>query len=70
VIVEESGEYRVTIHEGRGPHSDDATVIFRSPDEGRTMAFYYRCTPPQPGTVVAVWRPDGSLIAYSSGPTR
>jgi hypothetical protein len=68
--MEASSEYRVTLHRGRRPDSPDATVIFRDVDEGAARAFYRRCLPPQPGVVIAVWRPDGSMIAFATGPTR
>jgi hypothetical protein len=63
--MEESGEYRVTRHRGRGPDSKDAKVVFSHRDEDPAMAFYRCCIPPRPGIVVAVWRPDGSLIAFA-----
>jgi hypothetical protein len=63
----ESGEYRVTRHYGHDPDSPDAKVIFSHRDEAPVTAYYRSCLPPQPGYVVAVWRPDGSLIAFTSG---
>jgi hypothetical protein len=62
--MEESGEYRVTqhrYHQGRGPDSPDAKVIFSHRDEAPVTAYYRTCLPPLPGTVIAAWRPDGSL---------
>lgn len=66
--MQESGEYRVTRHKGRGPDSKNAKVIYSHLDEGPAMRAYRSSVPPKPGYVVAVWRPDGSLIAFSSGP--
>ena len=33
------------------------------------MRTYRKSVPPKSGYVIAVWRPDGSLIASTSGPT-
>ena len=30
---------------------------------------FYERTPPAPGYILALWRPDGTLIAYSDGAT-
>jgi hypothetical protein len=57
----------VTSHQGCDPDSEDVTVIFRHENEYQTMAFYRVCIPPLPGTVIAVWRLDGSLITFTSG---
>src|SRR3954447_15022298 len=68
--MEESGEYRVTRHKGRGPDSQDAKVIFRHLDEDPARKFYERHLPPNPGIVLALWKPDGSLIAHTEGGRR
>jgi hypothetical protein len=68
--MQESGEYRVTRHKGRGPDSEDAKVIFSHLDEDPARKFYERRLPPNPGTVLALWKPDGSLIAHSEGGRR
>jgi hypothetical protein len=68
--MQESGEYRVTRHKGRGPDSEDAKVIFSHLDEDPARKFYERRLPPNPGTVLAFWKPDGSLIAHSEGGRR
>lgn len=65
--MQESGEYRVTRHKGRGPDSKDAKVIYSHLDEGPAMRAYRKHLPPLPGTVIALWRPDGSLIAFTTG---
>src|SRR3954471_6943684 len=68
--MEESGEYRVTRHKGRGPDSKDAKVIFSHLDEDPARRFHERHLPPAPGVVLALWKPDGSLIAHSEGGRR
>jgi hypothetical protein len=68
--MEESGEYRVTRHKGRGPDSKDAKVIFSHLDEDPARKFYERHLPPAPGIVLALWKPDGLLIAHSEGGRR
>ena len=65
--MEESSEYRVTRHKGSGPDSKDAKVIFSHLDEDPARKFYERHLPPTSGTVLALWKPDGSLIAHSEG---
>lgn len=68
--MQESGEYRVTRHKGRGPDSKDAKVIFSHLDEDPARRFYERHLPPAPGVVLALWKPDGSLIAHTEGGRR
>jgi hypothetical protein len=65
--MEESGEYRVTRSKGRGPGRKIRRVIFRHLDEAPARRFYER-TPPADGYIIALWRPDGTLIASTSGP--
>ena len=65
----ESGKYRVTRSKGRGPGSKIRKVIFRHPDEASARRFYER-TPPVPGYIIALWRPDGTLIACTNGLAR
>jgi hypothetical protein len=66
-VVEESGEYRVTRSKARGPVRSPK-VIFRHLDEAPARRFYKRIRPVD-GYIIALWRPDGSLIACTSGPT-
>src|SRR3954465_8061121 len=66
--MKESGKYRVTHHLGRGPDIEDAEVIFSYPDEEPARRFYQRHLPPRVGYVLALWRPDDSLIASTIGP--
>jgi len=61
-----SGEYRVTRHKGHGPNSKYAKVFYSHLDEAPAMRTYRKSVPPRPGYVVAVWRPDGSLIAFTA----
>ena len=65
--MEPSGEYRVTRHKGRGPDSKYAKVFYSHLDEAPAMRTYRKSVPPKSGYVVAVWRPDGSLIAFTPG---
>ena len=68
--MKDSGKYRVTHHLGRELNSKDAEVIFSHPDEEPARRFYRRHLPPRVGYVLALWRPDGSLIASTIGPQR
>jgi hypothetical protein len=68
--MKDSGKYRVTHHLGRGPNKEDAKVIFSHRDEEPARRFYQRHLPPRVGSVLALWRPDGSLITFTSGPQR
>jgi hypothetical protein len=45
-------------------------VIFSYPDEEPARRFYQRHLPPRVGYVLALWRPDDSLIASTIGPQR
>jgi hypothetical protein len=65
--MEPSDEYRVTRHKGRGPDSKNAKVFYSHLDEAPAMRTYRKSVPPKPGYVVAIWRPDGSLIACTPG---
>jgi hypothetical protein len=65
--MEESGDYRVTRSKGRGPGRKIRRVIFRHLDEAPARRFYER-TPPADGYIIALWRPDGTLIASTNGP--
>ena len=64
--MEESGEYRVTRSKGRGPGRKIRKVIFQHLDEASARRFYKR-TPPADGYIIALWRPDGTLIASTNG---
>jgi hypothetical protein len=63
--MEESEEFRVTRHKGQGPESKDTRVIFHHLDEEPAQRFYDE-TPPKPGYAIALWHPDGGLIAFTS----
>jgi hypothetical protein len=65
--MEPSGEYRVTRHKGRGPNSKNAKVFYSHLDEAPAMRTYRKSVPPKSGYVVAIWRPDGSLIDFTAG---
>ena len=67
--IEESGEYRVTRSKGWGPGRKIRKVIFRHLDEAPARRFYKR-TPAAPGYIIALWRPDGTLIACTNGLAR
>ena len=64
--MEESGEYRVTRSKGRESGRKIRKVIFRHLDEAPARRFYER-TPPADGYIIALWRPDGTLIACTNG---
>ena len=68
--MKDSGKYRVTHHLGREPDKEDAKVIFSHRDEEPARRFYQRHLPPRVGYVLALWRPDGTLIASTIGPQR
>src|SRR4051795_4077099 len=68
--MKDSGKYRITHHLGRRPDSEDAEVIFSYPDEEPARRFYQRHLPPRVRYVLALWRPDGTLIASTIGPQR
>ena len=59
-------EYRVTRSKGWGP---GRKMIFQHLDEAPARRFYER-TPPAPGYIIALWRPDGTLIACTNGLTQ
>ena len=65
--MEPSDEYRVTRHKGHGPNSKYAKVFYSHLDEAPAMRTYRKSVPPKSGYVVAVWRRDGSLIAFTPG---
>jgi hypothetical protein len=65
--MEPSDEYRVTRHKGRGPDSKNAKVFYSHLDEAPAMRTYRKSVPPKSGYVVAIWRPDGSLIDFTAG---
>jgi hypothetical protein len=64
--MDESDEYRVTRNKGRRPDTKNAHVIFRHLDEALAWRFYDEQSAKQ-GYVIALWRPDGSLIAFHTG---
>jgi hypothetical protein len=64
--MEESGEYRVTRSKALGPGRKIRKVIFRHLHKAPARRFYER-TPPADGYIIALWRPDGTLIACTSG---
>jgi hypothetical protein len=64
--IEESGDYCVTRSKEWGPGRKIRKVIFRHLDEAPARRFYKR-TPPAPGYIIALWRPDGTLIASTNG---
>jgi hypothetical protein len=65
--MENSGEYRITRHKGREPDSKFEKVIYSHLQEAPANRFY-NDTLPAGGTAIAMWRPDGSLVAFRSGP--
>jgi hypothetical protein len=67
--MEPSEKYRVTqhgYHQGTGPDSKHARTVYSHIDERLALEYYYRHVPVRPGVVLAVWRPDGSLINFTS----
>ena len=65
--MEDNGDYRVTCHKGIEPDSKSGKVSYSHLDEAPANRFY-NDTLPAAGTAIAMWRPDGSLIAFRSGP--
>jgi hypothetical protein len=65
--MEESGDYRVTRNKGRGPGRKIRKVIFRHLEDEAPARRFYEQTPPAPGYIIALWRPDGTLIACTNG---
>jgi hypothetical protein len=65
-VMDEGGEYRITRSKVWGPGSKISRVIFRHLDEAPAWRFYKR-TRPRPGYNVALWGPDGTLIACTNG---
>ena len=63
--MKDSGKYRVTHHLGRRPESEDAEVNLAT-RRGTARRFIQRHPPPRVGYVLALWRPDGTLIASMS----
>jgi hypothetical protein len=65
--MQESGEYRVTIHHGLSADTKRARLIYSHRDRGPAMRAYqrYRLAP---GYVIALWGPDGVLIETRSVP--
>jgi hypothetical protein len=64
--TEDSGEYRITRSKAWGPGRKIRKVIFRHLDEAPARRFYKRILP-APGYIIALWRPDGTLIASTNG---
>src|SRR4051812_37762934 len=64
--IEESADYSVTRSKEWGPVRKIRKVIFRHLDEAPARRFYKR-TPPAPGYIIALCRPDGTLIASTNG---
>jgi hypothetical protein len=67
--MEESDKYRVTRSKGWGAGRKIRKVIFQHLDEGPARRFYER-TPSAPGYIIALWRPDRTLIACTNGLTQ
>jgi hypothetical protein len=62
--------YRVTRHQGStATSSTTGTLLYKTPEE--SVAFrVYDMLRPLSGTTLAVWAPDGTLVALKSGPHR
>jgi hypothetical protein len=67
--MEESGEFRVTRHNGISATSETGTLLCTANDELPARR-YYQTVGPYPGMSLALWRPDGSLMAFKAGPRR
>jgi hypothetical protein len=61
--------YRITRHAGHTADSATATLLCTSPDEMSAWR-YFQATVPVPGMSLALWKSDGSILAFRSGPAR
>jgi hypothetical protein len=63
-----SGEHYVTLARGKSADSKPAKLIYSHLDLDPARKSYQRHLPPKPGCSIAMWRPDGSLVEFTSGP--
>jgi hypothetical protein len=63
-----SGEHYVTIAHGKSADSKPAKLIYSHLDLEPARKSYQHHLPPKPGRSIALWRPDGSLVEFTSGP--
>ena len=61
--------YRITRHAGHTADSATATLLCTSHDEMSAWR-YFQATVPVPGMSLALWKSDGSILAFRSGPER
>jgi hypothetical protein len=64
--LEKDDEYLVTCQLGSMPDISMATSLFTSTDKDRAWQFY-QALRPLSGMAVALWHPDGNLIAFHAG---
>jgi hypothetical protein len=66
--MEPSGKYCITRHEGASPICIlNGTLLYSTLDKDVASRFYSLLRPSMESTI-ALWTPDGSLIASKSGP--
>jgi hypothetical protein len=61
-----SGKYLVTCQLSGSPNRSTGTLLFENSDVDRAWQLY-RALLPMTGMSVALWHPDGSLIAFHAG---
>jgi|tagenome__1003787_1003787.scaffolds.fasta_scaffold8681383_1 hypothetical protein len=66
--MEEIGEYRVTRHAGSTTVAS-GTLLYTTQLEDVAWKFFGQLRP-LAGMCLALWKPDGTLLASKSGPTR
>jgi hypothetical protein len=64
------GLHRITRHRGNAvASSQNGTLIHASANKDATWRLY-SLLKPMPGSTIAIWRPDGTLVASKSGPKK
>jgi len=64
------GLYRITRHRGDEVASSQSGTLIHTSANKDAVWRLYSLLKPMPGSTIAIWRPDGSLIASKSVPRR